>query len=281
MDTFDESESMGPGGPAQPSGGREEAVPDDLATLFVPRMMLVHGPHLCGLEEGVTSQEQGLSIASLTAEFASVVLTEGFIAASRYVDKLCREGFGQDTILLELIPAAAREIGARWESDEASFVDVSLGLGDLHRLIRERRWASGCPVATDSRGAPFGVVVATLGGDQHTLGASIVAEVFREAAWAVVVGAGLEPASLKDLLATSPTSVLALSASRQINIADVRSEIAGYRNAAIGPLTVIVGGSAFPDPRSALDCGADGWSADAANAPEIASSLHQLAKFHS
>jgi methanogenic corrinoid protein MtbC1 len=87
------------------------------------------------------------------------------------------------TTLFIYIAAASRQLGARWEADEVSFTEVTLAVGKLYALVRSI--GSSVRRAPIARALQKSALFASVPGEQHTLGVTIAAEVFRDAGWDV------------------------------------------------------------------------------------------------
>ena len=84
---------------------------------------------------------------------------------------------------LGYICEAARWLGEQWDADRVSFFQVTSATGHLYALIRSMRARSEKPLLSivRSRTALF----ATVPGEQHSLGVTLAAEVFKDAGWSV------------------------------------------------------------------------------------------------
>jgi MerR family transcriptional regulator, light-induced transcriptional regulator len=69
------------------------------------------------------------------AELAHLVLSADPQAASAYIVALRDRGLSMDTLFVELLEPAARHLGEMWERDECDFIDVTLGVGRLQKLL--------------------------------------------------------------------------------------------------------------------------------------------------
>ncbi len=72
-------------------------------------------------------------------------------------------------VLSDLVPWVAYEMGRLWHDDEVSFLDVTLGSGKLQRAVHDFGLTSQHVADTE----PGRVLVTTLPGEQHVLGAVI------------------------------------------------------------------------------------------------------------
>ena len=70
-------------------------------------------------------------------EFARLVLRDEMASAVAYADRARAAGVSQESLYLELLAPAARHLGDLWTEDLLGFAEVTLGLGQLHRVLRE------------------------------------------------------------------------------------------------------------------------------------------------
>jgi methanogenic corrinoid protein MtbC1 len=82
--------------------------------------------------------------------------------------------------MLELLAPTARLMGDMWCSDDASFLDVTLGLSRIQRLMRQLRLPAGDLLL--DRGA---ALLMPAPGEQHLLGLRMVEELLLRDGWRV------------------------------------------------------------------------------------------------
>lgn len=113
-------------------------------------------------------------------------------AAIRMLRDIAVEGVSPDALYLDYIAAAARRMGERWTADCSSFLDVTLAGGRLTGLVRDLALDFGGPEQQALPG--HSILIATVPGETHSLGATIAAECFRRARWDVTLldGAGAD-----------------------------------------------------------------------------------------
>lgn len=109
--------------------------------------------------------------------FCAALLSTDEQAADRIILNVRRDGAGIETIYLGYIAGASRRLGQMWETDQVSFVDVSLGTGRLFRILRGLRHAVA-PVLLQGR-TRSPALFALVPGETHALGIEIAADLFR------------------------------------------------------------------------------------------------------
>ncbi|MCU4654890.1 cobalamin B12-binding domain-containing protein [Roseibacterium sp. SDUM158016] len=114
--------------------------------------------------------------------FCRLLMAGEYRAAERILRTMTESRARHSRMADGILAAAARHLGAKWENDEASFGEVSIGVAQIFRLNqafgqRNLPWVRN----TDQRLAVF----ATLPGQGHNLGLVLAAEAFRQENWQV------------------------------------------------------------------------------------------------
>lgn len=104
------------------------------------------------------------------------------------IEDLKANGASVETIYLQILAPAARRLGERWERDEVSFTEVTLGISRIYRLIRAMDEPALQPGRVDQPHAFF----VSVPGEDHTLGLRMAADLFRRQGWEIELLWGLE-----------------------------------------------------------------------------------------
>lgn len=124
-----------------------------------PRAVKSHIDHLVGLALNADDQRINTFIASLQDE-----------------------GWTSDAIVTLVIEPSARALGDAWLADDCSEFDLTIGLSMLQLAGHAVRHFTN---AQAIRHAQYKILLATAPGEQHMLGASILADQFTDAGWRV------------------------------------------------------------------------------------------------
>lgn len=182
-------------------------------------------------------------------------------------------GVPVERLYVGLLAPTARELGRLWDDDLCDFTDVTVGVGRLQQLLRELSPAFGAEVDHPADGRRILLLPAP--GEQHTLGASMVAEFFRRAGWDVVGGVGGSPLDPVQAVQAEWFDILGLSAGHHARADWLRDCISAVRQASRNRgIGVLVGGPLFAvAPEYGGGVGADAVVTEGERGPEVAEGL--------
>lgn len=191
-----------------------------------------------------------------------------------FVRDLISLGASPDQVMLDLFTPAARHLGQMWETDECSFVDVTVAVARLQQLVHVA--SEAMRLSPGPRPALGRVLLAWTPGEQHSLGLTMVAEYLRRDGWELVVApAHSDSSHLIEFARSEWFDVIALSAAGEKQVVKLRRLVQDLRRASKNrELKVMVGGSLFdcrPDLVKRVD--ADGYAPDAPSAARLAAQL--------
>lgn len=114
------------------------------------------------------------------------------------------------------------------------------------------------------------VVIGTVQGDLHDIGKNLVAMMFKGANFGVVdVGTNVAPEKFIAAVKESNASIVALSALLTTTMPAMKSTVEAIRAAGLKDVKIMIGGAPVTQDY-ATEIGADGYSADAASAVDLA-----------
>ncbi|MEM6375476.1 MAG: cobalamin-dependent protein, partial [Pseudomonadota bacterium] len=114
----------------------------------------------------------------------------------------------EDFYLVYLSGAASR-LGLWWDDDRVSFVEVTVGLGRLHALVR----AIEHPVRDRAqRSGSKRAIFATVPGERHTLGVTMATDLFRRRGWHILLLIGMDHDELVSRITQADAKALGVSA---------------------------------------------------------------------
>ena len=239
-----------------------------IETDVIPRLVQAHRP------QGNPSAEAVAAISDAEVQtFVAYIIQERETQIADMVAQLRGRGVAVETLYLELLGPAARQLGYLWEEDLCDFSTVTVALGRLQRLMREWSPAFGAEVDHPPHGRR--ALFVQPGNEQHSFGLSMVAEFFRRDGWDVLGGVGGAVTDPAAKVRDEWVDIIGFSVGTDANVPWLKASIQAARAAARNPdLVVLVGGPPFAlRPGLAAEVGADGTARDGREAPQLAERL--------
>lgn len=202
-----------------------------------------------------------------------LALAEEAAPAIGYVEGLIGRGMPPESVYLDLIGPAARQFGSLWDEDRLDFLQVTLGLCRLQQIVQQLG-ASGSAARQPPLPRPT-ALLASLPGDQHTLGLHMVGNLFRRRGWHARELPAATPDELTAVLRCDAVEVFGLSVACEARLGQAAAIIAAVRRAACGrDIVILVGGQAFAGHAARVaEVGADATAPDGLRAVASASEL--------
>lgn len=244
----------------EPAGHLARTIEDEI----VPRLVLSRrggertGDHPAALDD------------SDVDALAQLLLTQDASVAMAFVETKREHGASLSEVYLGLLAPTARRLGEWWHDDRCSFVDVTLGLCSLHRVLRNLspRFVG----ESSSAGHGKRILLIPAPGEQHTFGLIMVVEFFRRSGWDVRFDDGGSVDELARLVRREWFSVVGVSVGCDARVSSVAQAIRSLRKASTNRgLGVMVGGPLLagrPDLVQAM--GADATALDGIGAVQQA-----------
>lgn len=206
---------------------------------------------------------------------AHIVLGDDLEAAATYVTIMRDRGLSMETLYVELLEPTARHLGEMWDRDECDFIDVTIGVGRLQKLLAIFNDTYTIP----ELGTKRRVLMATAPGNQHSFGASMIEKLLSAAGWQVDIEYSGNAADLVEAVQRSWFAVIGLTAGSDAQLEALKSVIVEIRKSSQNPqIGVLVGGPMFTqNPALALTVGADDTAPNAPTAVLAAQKLFDLA----
>lgn len=124
------------------------------------------------------------------------------------LDSVIADGSSVDTVYLAYLGSAARLLGTWWEEDKATFSEVTIGAGRIYAMLCALRPTLIESVQPHSQHATF----VTVPGEQHFLGATMAADMFRARGWEIDLHTGRTHEELIEVLDRKDPAFIGLSA---------------------------------------------------------------------
>ena len=262
--------------PAPRRSERLERLERTIENELVPRLLASH-------RAGPVPPALAIAIARELSEsdvdgFVAAVRSPDDAKAVQFVRDVLAEGAKIEAVYLDLLAPSARRLGQMWDNDECDFVEVTVSLGRMQRLLRD---LSQVFLADATRSEPVGNVLLTcIPGEQHTLGIIMVGEFLLRDGWRVLVGAPWSESDLLTMVGTEWYDVIGFSVGSESRLPLLKRDIRRLKSASRNPhVQFMVGGQVFSDdPAVADQVGANAIAGDAREAPQIARRLLDAAR---
>jgi MerR family transcriptional regulator, light-induced transcriptional regulator len=235
-----------------------------IENVIVPRLLVNHsrGADLLAFDSRDLPR-------STTSEFIDCTMSDDPDAAVAMVRSMLARGVSFEAILLDLLAPAARELGNRWVHDTTSFVEVTLGVARMHRILRE---FDGVPAHLwSTAGDRSHALLLPVPGEQHTFGLRLVQEFLLRESWTVTNHPVETVQGIKAVVSAQHFDVVGFSLSGETLIEELTTAISMARTFSRNRhIKVIVGGQLFAERRELFEsCGADAHAADAPEAVRV------------
>jgi methanogenic corrinoid protein MtbC1 len=245
---------------------RETRLAAVVADKIVPKLIELH-KSVVGAEVSPELHPGKVEVS----ELARLAVKPEGSEALKYVLQLRDAGLTLDGLHVELLEPTARYLGELWNEDKLDFLDVSIGLNSLQRLVHIFAGLDRIPPYDERRRA----LIVTVPGEQHMLGNAIVQRFFRSAGWYVCFERVRHLDDLMAIVSEEWFGIAGFSLATDHNLDSLAQSIAAVREVSLNRnIGVIAGGPAFvADPGKARAAGADGTAANAPAAVILAKKL--------
>jgi MerR family transcriptional regulator, light-induced transcriptional regulator len=251
----------------------------DLARIIsneiVPRLLRLHTEVIPDAPAVEVLIEALAPSANDVSALAHIVLGDDLEAAATYVTVLRDRGLSVETLYVELLEPTARHLGTMWDNDECDFIDVTIGVARLQKLLAIFNETYSLP----QLGTRRKVLMATAPGNQHSFGASMIERLLSAAGWHVDAEYSGNADDLIEAVRRNWFAVVGLAAGSDGQLEDLKSIIVEIRRESKNPVIgVLVGGPMFiENPELATEMGADATARNAPAAVLAAQKLFDLA----
>lgn len=178
--------------------------------------------------------------AKEVADLMELVRHDSVEAGLRYVNALRMRGHPVERLFASLLAPVARQLGEMWTSDEVSFVEVTLAVSRIQRILFEL-----CEPPVSRDGGNFTVLMTAAPGEQHTLGMHMAAEAFRQAGIEVVSLVPSVISEIESVVRANRYDLIGFSFGSESLLDDLASAIEATRVASQQPdVKIVVGGPA-------------------------------------
>lgn len=169
------------------------------------------------------------------------VLDHGAFSADGLLSELRGNRLTIDAIIDQYVPHVARILGEDWENDKISFAEVTIGSMRLQSLLAEA--TSGSHSNTSAQAAFVHALVLVPQGEQHFLGASVVASQLRRLGCDVDMSFDEDMGALTARLMHCAPDVILITCPRRETLESVTNTVQTIRNAVSESPVLALGGA--------------------------------------
>ena len=246
-----------------------------ISSRVIPQLLRLHGDVLPDAPSVELLVEALAPDSADITGLADIILGSDLEAAVSYVTVLRERGLSMDSLFIELLEPTARHLGEMWDHDECDFVDVTLGVARLQKLLAAFNNSHTEP-ALDSRRA---VLMAMTPGDQHFFGVTMVERFLLASGWKVQTETSATMQEIANAAQGRWFAVAGLTAGSTEMMEPLAATIRLIRQTSANPrIGIMVGGPLFTaNPALALEVGADETASNAPAAVLVAQKLFDVA----
>jgi MerR family transcriptional regulator, light-induced transcriptional regulator len=202
---------------------------------------------------------QGDAVEPFLSEMTTASFSVDPAAIDSVVAKMLSARVPPIAIVDHYIPAVARRLGKDWDDDTRGFVDVTIGTARLQAVLRHLTTALPARVA----GSAVRVLVAVPEGEDHTLGAMVVASRLRRDGHNVCLRLQTPLRELIGLARTCRFDAVLVSAGNVERLGPLKTLVGSLKTALPDASPVLLGGAiATREGDFAAETGADAVTAD-------------------
>lgn len=206
-------------------------------------------------------------------DIASDLVAKDAEAAAARVRKHLAAGVSAKALYHPYLGNASRMMGERWERDEITFAELTVGIGRIYGIMRSLRPHIKPTQLPGTKSAIF----ASVPGDDHTLGVRMAADMARKDGWEVDLKTDRDHDTLVDEIAHSGELLLGISGAGEHSLPNLAKLVVALRISAPEALIMVSGNIADVDRESVELMHVDGIATKYEGAMQMLDDLwHQL-----
>lgn len=140
---------------------------------------------------------------------AEALMDPGVQAGMTFIEGVRAQGASVETVYIAYLAEAAKTLGDWWEDDKIGFTDVTVATGHIYAIMRGLKPLFAPTTPVSSQPCAFFTAVP---GENHMLGVSMAADLFRKEGWDIAHKRGFEHDEIVQYAASSGMPLIGLSA---------------------------------------------------------------------
>ena len=174
---------------------------------------------------------------STISVFVDALVSSEAKAAAEIVDERVRAGVTMKEVYLGILAPAAAMLGERWNRDEVTFADVTVGTGRIYAIMRSLKRRTPPEKRPTERSAVFAMVP----GDDHVLGLKMAVDLARRSGWKVDAHFDYDHDTLVEAVKASGELLVGLSAGGSHSLTNLARLILALR-VSVPEIKILVSG---------------------------------------
>ena len=172
---------------------------------------------------------------------AERAIAQDMPALVELVAEMTGAGLSLRVVLLDAIAPAARYLGTQWEADEITWMDTTLALSMLERLVFVL--AHETPPTQPAKGRGL-ILLFAEPGEQHTLSIRVLGELFRSAGYPTHVDPRMPPDEVVELVRNEHVAMVGMTTTHGTQVESMRALGEDIRRFSRNPnILFLVGGA--------------------------------------
>ena len=155
--------------------------------------------------------------------------------------RLRQDGVAPGEIVDHIIPAVAAQMGQRWFADEISFAHVTIGAARLQEAVRVMGKRE--PIRDTARTEAPEILVIIPRGEDHTLGAFVLADQLRRRGYRVDMAIDRHPRQVAEMVRRRRYAMVGLTVSGRRTLASAKELVDIIRSTVTRVTPIIIGGA--------------------------------------
>lgn len=201
--------------------------------------------HVAGRAQSVHLSASRAQTDDRLPEFCAALLGPQHTKPLQFLEERQAEGVSFDALCLDYLGAAAVWLGREWDESRLSFLEVTVAVGRLYALMRALR-APSLPV-THASGAVRRALFATVPGEDHSLGITLAADMFRAEGWDIDLLTGCDHDRIVGETERLRPPVIGLSLSSEDRLATLVRLVVALRIVASSAIVAVAPPAAMDD----------------------------------
>ncbi len=165
---------------------------------------------LTGVKKHALRNERSVDAPSRAKveNLAYALISDDREEGQRFIEQVYEDGASLEAIYLNYLAEAASVLGEWWESDHASFYEVSIGTSRIYAIVRGLSYLFVPKGLVEFKSAVF----ASVPDEAHTLGVRMASDLFGQAGWDIETIVGQSHDALVAQISRSTSPIIGLSA---------------------------------------------------------------------